>query len=187
MKRGSRWRKSSTVLLYGVVLLCFIAAASIGYARLSGYELLSVQSNSMSPVMHTGDAVLVSRRHAETQLGDIVSFTSPMNPKLVITHRVIGVDNRHGMIETRGDNTSLVDTPIPTSSIIGNTTHVVPKMGYILSLIKNPFGLLVLIYLPAFGIILAEVRRLSNYYATGVNPVKNVHYRLHPGQAYKLQ
>lgn len=141
---------------------------------------MSVESNSMSPVMHRGDAVLISKRDTSPRLGDVVSFASPANPKVVITHRVIGVDNHRGMIETRGDDTSLIDAPIPGWNIIGKVTHVLPKMGIVLGLLKNPLGLIVLIYLPALGVIISEIKRLSSYYTTGIHPAEHVHYRLRP-------
>jgi signal peptidase I len=180
------WKTYRMTIVKGAMLACLLVASLIGYARLAGYELMSVQSDSMSPSIHKGDAVLVNTRNPDPQVGEIVSFQSPINAKLVITHRVIGVDNHRGMIETRGDNTSLVDTPIPTWNVIGKVTRTLPKVGFVLSLLKNPLGLVAVIYLPALGIIIGEVSRLARYYATGVNPSKRVHYQLRPGYAPKL-
>lgn len=183
MYRRFSWRFSSTVsslFLRGAVLFCALLAVGVCYARYSGYELLSVASNSMSPVMHRGDAVLISKHTTDLRLGNVASFASPMSPKVVITHRVIGVDVHRGMIETRGDNTSLVDAPIPMWNIIGKVTDVLPKIGFVLDLLKNPLGLLIVIYLPALGVIVSEIKRLASYYATGIPPAEHVHYRLRP-------
>jgi signal peptidase I len=173
-------RIASTVLLNGAVLVCLVMAVGVGFARYSGYELMSVQSDSMSPVMHKGDAVLLNKHKSGPKLGDIISFVSPNNAKVVITHRVVGIDNHQGMVETRGDNASLVDQPIPAWNILGTVVTVVPAMGLVLHLLKNPLTLIVIIYLPALGIVISEINRLSAYYATGMRPTKRVHYMLYP-------
>jgi signal peptidase I len=156
---------ASTALLNGAVLLCLLAAVGVGFARYSGYELMSVQSNSMSPVMHKGDAVLLNKHKSDPKLGDIISFVSPNNTKVVITHRVVGIDNHQGMVETRGDNASLDDQPIPAWNILGTVVTIAPVAGNLLNLMKNPLTLIVIIYLPALGIVISEINRLSAYYA----------------------
>jgi signal peptidase len=170
----------------GAVLACLLSALLIGCARYAGFELMGVHSDSMSPTLHRGDAVLVNTRAPDPQVGDVVSFSSPTNPNLVITHRIIGIDNHRGMIETRGDNASLVDTPIPAWNIIGTVSHDIPKAGYILNLLKNPLGLITVVYLPALGIIIGEIDRLTRYYATGIAQGRRVHYQLRPSHASKL-
>jgi signal peptidase I len=172
-------RKTSTIVLQATVLVSMLLAAAMVYARFSGYELLSVQSDSMRPMMQKGDVVLLDKRDSNLKPGDVVSFMSPANPKLVITHRVIGVDNKRGIISTKGDNVSQVDTPVAAWNVQGTVKRVIPHLGFILNLLKHPVGLLVVIYLPAFGVILAELRRLNFFYATGIRANKAVHYRLH--------
>lgn len=167
------------VLLKVLLTASLLLAAGFIYARLDGYELLSVQSNSMRPVMQRGDAVLVHTRDADVGIGDVVSYISPAHPDVVITHRVIGVDDTRGIIATKGDNTPLVDPPVPAWNIVGTVTWVAPEAGFMLNLLRHPVGLIAAVYLPALAIILSEVRRLSRYYATGRQYTRPLHYRLH--------
>jgi signal peptidase I len=170
--------KGSAVILRGAVLLCMLLAAGILYARMAGYELLSVQSDSMKPIMRTGDAVLLSKSDTDLTPGDVVSYASAENPRVVITHRVIGVDNKRGIISTKGDDTPLVDQPVPAWNVMGTVTHVIPALGFALNILKHPLGLLAVIYLPAATIVIAEIRRLSLYYATGISGGRRVRYKL---------
>lgn len=163
-----------------VVVFCMVLAAAVMYARLAGYEFLSVQSDSMAPAVRKGDVVLISRRLPDPHPGEIVSFISPIQSNVLITHRVIGVDATRGIISTKGDDAAVPDDPVPAWNVRGTVRRVIPRMGVIFDTLKHPLGLAVVLYVPAIGIITAEIRRLSMYYATGRQTTKAVHYMLRP-------
>jgi signal peptidase len=163
--RGTFLRKASTVCVGAAVLACMLLALTVVGSRLKGYELLAVQSDSMRPLMSKGTAVLVDTRDASPRLGDVVSYQSPEDPRVIITHRVIGADYKRGIISTKGDATALTDSPVPAWNVIGTVHGVLPGLGFALDALKHPLGLIAVVYLPAVGIIVAEVRRLSGYYS----------------------
>jgi signal peptidase len=132
-------------------------------------QVLSVQSGSMQPLIHKGDAVIVdpvmrSAGDRGYSVGDIISYRSAQNARLVITHRVQSIDQRSGLVTTKGDNNLSADAPIPTEQIIGRVGQHVRGLGYAIDTLRSPFGLVLVIYLPALIAVVLEVRRLTAYF-----------------------
>jgi signal peptidase I len=168
--------RTGTAIMWMAVLLCLLFSAALGYAKMCGYEVLSVQSDSMEPAIATGDAVLVERGLRLPHAGDVVSYTSVSNPRLVLTHRVIAMDGKRGTFIAQGDNTVSPDPEAPLRTIIGRVRYQVPYAGSVLDLFRHPAGLALAVYLPAAGIVASEARRLSQYFS-GLNSGHYVHHR----------
>jgi signal peptidase I len=148
-----------------MVLAAAVLLISIAFVTLVGdYRVLSVQSDSMSPSIHAGDAVIVDTHNRHARVGDIISYSRPGTGGMINTHRVQAVDYARGILVTKGDNISSVDTVVPARAIIGTVRHVVPAAGVLPDLLKRPLGLAVCLYIPALGIIGYEVRGLSKNY-----------------------
>jgi signal peptidase I len=157
-------------LLVGVMVL--VTLVGIGMAVLAkeyGVRVLSVQSGSMVPVFSKGDAV-VARQVPLGVLrpGEVISYKSPNDPSVTISHRLITIDTKSGLLTTKGDSLPTSDPPIPASAVIGRVGYVVPGFGYILDWLHTPLGLLAVLYLPAVGMIVMEVRRLSRSWQSNV-------------------
>ena len=161
-------RALSLVLISGALL----AAAGLAYARISGHAIYSVQSGSMSPAIERGDAVIVGKSSADLGVGDIVSFTTPEYPGVIVTHRIMQIDKAAGRLITKGDVAGRADKPVPTGQVIGTTDRIVPYLGYGLDFLRRPAGLVVVLYLPAFVLASGELKRLARQY-------ERRYYRLH--------
>ncbi|MGC1177220.1 MAG: S26 family signal peptidase, partial [Candidatus Saccharimonadales bacterium] len=104
---NSNYRQVITVMGRGVLLslivLAVIFAVGLLIVRSRGEQLLSVQTGSMVPTLRPGDAVIVKPSAAhDLTVGDIVSYQSPRDSNLVVTHRLTRVDKRTGWLTTTG-------------------------------------------------------------------------------------
>lgn len=159
--------------MLGVVLLIVL--------RLGGYELLSVQSNSMAPTIRRGNAVLVHMQRQQPVMGQVISYRSPVSNRVIVTHRVVAVDDRRGLLTTKGDNAERPDYAVPMANVLGRELMAIPLIGYALTLVDSPLGLLIAVYMPAAVIMAGEVLSAMRYYADGL-PYSHVHYRLRPAK-----
>ncbi len=149
------------------LLATIIVGSGLVYIQASGSKLLSVQSGSMVPAIKKGDLVTVtSVSNGKFAVGDVITFTNPVNKQQTITHRVIQTPTLENgsKIITKGDANPSADTPITKESVIGKVNYNVPVAGYGIDFIRKPVGLILLIYIPALVVIISELRRLSAYY-----------------------
>jgi signal peptidase I len=150
----------STMLL---IALCI----SFGYLHLQKLQFLSIQSPSMVPVLPKGALVIVDPVPVSSvHTGDIVTFINPKNQQQTITHRVVAIDSKRTIIQTKGDANPVADTPVSGHQLIGRVTHAIPYAGTAVDVIRQPIGLAIIVYLPALLIIISEMRRLATYYQT---------------------
>lgn len=99
----------------------------------NGYCLLTVLSDSMSPILNTGDLVLVKRHPAKIKVGDIITFRIKEN--ILVTHRVIQTHMQDGKILyiTKGDANKDEDQEfIGGDRLFGLYKATIPKIGYVL-------------------------------------------------------
>ena len=143
---GSRSASLWTVL--GVVLLAAVwvlfAPAQIG-GRAS---YVIVNGNSMEPVYHRGDLVIVSTA-GRYGVGDIVTYRHPVIGQII--HRIVE-ENDDGRFVTKGDNNSWLDPYLPSQAdVVGKSWIHVPSAGKLVGWLKSPIGLAILI--GAMGVI----------------------------------
>jgi signal peptidase len=160
-------RVSAALLLVAIIAMSGLAI----FTRAQGGRLLSVQTKSMVPVLNKGDLVSVIRVPAENlKVGDIITFINPRNSKQTITHRITELPSAYNAkkIVTKGDANQSTDVPIDQSAVLGRVSYAVPYAGYASDFIRQPLGLIILIYVPALAIIIGELKRLSAYYKSQV-------------------
>lgn len=125
--------------------------------------MLSVQSGSMSPSIQKGDAVVVEPA-TNIRPGDIVSYRSPLDERITITHRVQAVDTARGLIVTKGDNLNIADKPFNDQLIVGRVRQRVAYAGLAIDALHSRIGLVVAAYIPATCVIVIELRKLTAYF-----------------------
>jgi signal peptidase len=89
-----------------------------------------VLSESMIPVLHPGDFVITNPMVNDVEIGDIVTFQSPLGGFLI--HRIIDIIERDEKVffVTKGDANAHVDSfLIPEQHIIGKLFIVLPRVG----------------------------------------------------------
>ena len=150
-------------VLYWLTLCLLLAGtcSTVYWFKHGHYQLLSVQSNSMRPAFAKGDALLVHAVATNTlQPGSIVSYRSPVNPQLVVSHRLLALDRQTKLLTTKGDALRSNDPGIPADALVGEATALIPGGGKLIDVVRKPVGLLVFVYVPATIVVAYELRRL---------------------------
>lgn len=98
-----------------------------------GFSFLQVDSGSMAPAIHTGDAIIIQKENAY-EAGDIITF---YQEELYITHRIV---NRQGtQLVTKGDANNANDPrQVREEEIYGRVVQVVPKGGIFMNALHHP-------------------------------------------------
>lgn len=159
-----RNRPHSYIRGLATLLLLTVGVGSIILWRVQSVQLMTVQSASMAPAIQRGDAVILRPITGKINPGDVVSYRSPADQRVIITHRVVRVENTWKLIVTKGDNTSRTDNPVPMSALIGRVDARIAHAGYLVDFLRTPAGLIATVYAPAVFIILSELRRLTSRY-----------------------
>lgn len=151
------WEITSIVL---VIAACVFWAMFLRPQSLGGraaYVLVSGQS--MLPLYHTGDLILVSHK-ANYKVGDIIAYRVPQGDAMAgaqVIHRIVGGNAVHGFV-VQGDNRTAADTWRPRpNDIVGSATVQIPHAVVVLQFLRSPLllGLLaasfVFVYLLSSG------------------------------------
>ena len=142
----------------------------------SKYEIKSIPKNAMVLVQ------LVPENEAEAEswyrsirVGDVLTFRYYYAQQITITHRVTKITEKQTggfIIELAGDNknsdvnqlTQTIDTSDPASMnyVIGKVKFASVIPGMLLSALKSPVGLVLIIMVPCAIIIMMEVLKINN-------------------------
>jgi signal peptidase len=153
-------RAARQTLSLMILTLLFVISAGLAILYGQGDRLLSVQTASMTPVFRPGDAVYVKPlKSGEVRKGQIVSYRSLIDPKITISHRVVGIND--SQLITRGDALNQNDPPFGSDRLIGQGVAVLPKLGYVMEFLRKPIGISLLVFLPAGLILYREGRHLA--------------------------
>ncbi len=150
-----------------MLLIVVLTAGIVGLLLLphEGEHLLAVQTASMVPAFRPGDALIVAPVKVwQLHIGDIISYRSPQNAKVIITHRLMDIDVHKGQLTTAGDALHSADPPFSSALLVGRATALIPGLGRILDILHRPLGLIFIVYLPATFVLLAEAGRLNRQY-----------------------
>jgi len=170
-----------------LVVICLLLMAAIGAAIYvmpsiitGSTKFLIVLSGSMSPIMNTGDLVVVTPVDSgNINVGDIIAYTPPgvknviyyntsrvKNDNVIVTHRVVEIieDDDEGDLSfgTKGDANEDADPyTVVVSDLVGKATFVIPFIGYFFHYARGAkIFLLLLVIAPAMLIIIDEVRKI---------------------------
>ena len=150
-------------IFYGVFIGLLITVGALFLISIvpfrNGIDTKIVQSGSMEPAIHVGALVFV-RPSASYSVGDIITFGEDSASAVPTTHRVEGV-RKVGAAEfytTKGDANEEADQQeVASNEVIGKVFLSVPFAGFVLDFARQPLGFALLIALPAFLVILAEL------------------------------
>lgn len=151
-------------VLAASALLGLIALLLAGTApSVLGFESFVVLSGSMEPAIMTGDvAVVAPTTSSDLRVGDIITYRTPQQPDVIVTHRLISVgrdDQGRSMFETKGDANSVPDqVPVESGAVLGKVVYSLPKVGYLVTFARNTEGKLALIALPGLLLVADYLR-----------------------------
>lgn len=144
-------------LLAGAVLL-ILAPVFIGWRP------YTVLTGSMRPGVQPGDVVMDRPINiTDAHVGDVVTFSDPSRKGVLVTHRIRAIAHGPEMtqVETRGDaNNTSERWTIATKDRVGLVVYVLPKVGHVATIIRNPVGILGLVVLPIILIAAGVLRKI---------------------------
>lgn len=129
--RGLRnWAEPTIVFsgwLMGALLVSLLLWVLIPMLVL-GWKPMAVMSESMSPLIRTGDVVMIDPDLESPDEGSVVAFNSEGS---VTIHRIVTTE-RDGTLISKGDSNSRPDsTPVAAEDVIGTGRLLVPYLGLI--------------------------------------------------------
>lgn len=129
-----------------------------------GGRSMVVQSGSMTPVIRTGDVIVVDPvSPAEAEVGEIVTFKDPEGSGRLLVHRVRAIvpEGEQLAFTTQGDaNTNQERWKIPRDGTIGTVAYRIPALGFAVSWIGTPAGRIGLIIVPALVLAISLLVRI---------------------------
>ena len=148
-------RLAGALVLLGVgALLCVLLVTAA--AKPWGYQTYVIYGSSMEPAIEVGSLVVAKPAKVDgLQVGDIIVFPSPSS-ETTVTHRIVGISEEHGerYFATKGDASSGAD-PLEVSLENGaqQVVYHAPYLGYFVHFARSTLGILLLLVLPALGLL----------------------------------
>lgn len=152
------------IIIAFFAIVTFSRKGSGNVMRVFGYTPMTVLSDSMAPVFHKDDLILVHQGDPNSyKTGDIISFWTVIdNQRVINTHRIVSIYNEGGIVQytTQGDANSVADQYLVTpADVIGSYVVSVPVLGSVLSFLSTGTGFLVVIVLPILAFFLYQLYR----------------------------
>lgn len=175
------FHKAAKLLSYAVIVVLIFLGIFFAYyfVSLKAYEknpttniprfgLYTIISPSMEPEIKVYDVVVDLNAFSQDNIkkGDVITFISNSNVSkgLTVTHRVVDIitnaDGTKSYI-TKGDNNLKADqATVKYSEVLGKVLFKIPQLGRVQFLIANKFGWILVILLPALGVIIYDFIKL---------------------------
>ncbi|MDD5747717.1 MAG: signal peptidase I [Actinomycetota bacterium] len=142
-----------------------------------------VFSNSMSPQISKGDAIIIREVEPnQIEVGDVVVFIEHGKDMKILIHRVIGMEKRGstGVLTTKGDSEPKADSQKTSSDeVLGKVALRIRGMGSFFSFLETGRGYVSLIVAPV-GLALLLVFSLSLVEKVSISGIRKRIYRRPP-------
>jgi len=151
-------------IIFGLLIVLILSIAVSIIPLPGNYRIYSVVSGSMEPSLPVGYIVFV-KSQSDYQIGDIVTFKTPKDPKNSVTHRLVAKDTSKGntVYSTKGDANQTKDIEnLSLENIVGKVFFNLPFIGYPISYSKTLPGLMILVVVPSTIIIYSEILNIKN-------------------------
>lgn len=156
------------ILLFNLTIIVKSFTNKDAVPDVGGWFPLIVLTDSMYPVIESGDLIICQTVEPETvQVGDVISFFDPAgNGTSIVTHRVIEVVNEGGalMFRTQGDNNNTEDKVlVGAQDVVGTYKSRIAAAGHVAMFMQTTTGLIVCVVLPILLLIGYDVIRRRVY------------------------
>ncbi|MBQ3469306.1 MAG: signal peptidase I [Bacilli bacterium] len=157
MKKLKIANKIFDIIFFIFLGLCLIVAVVPFVLRV---HLYTIASNSMEPKMSVGDLVVTKKVELEDlKKQDIIAYR---RDDIVVTHRIIGINEKNNTLITKGDNNAYADSgEIIESQVLGKVILNIPFIGHIYSFIRI-YSLWICIFILVFGCVLNYLNNKAN-------------------------
>ena len=149
--------------------------AECEHTDVSAYKIKDIPVRSMVFVKMMPQAPAEADAfYRSLQVGDVLTFRYVYTTQVTITHRITSItekDTGGFIIELAGDNknsedanlTQVIDTSVPnnTNYVIGKVVGHSYLLGFIMSFLKQPVGIVLFVIVPCFIIIMLEVLKIA--------------------------
>jgi signal peptidase len=166
-EKASVWpRRIVDIVGYLALALCLALLGSlltVAATNLLGYESYVIYSDSMNPTVKVGSLLLTRPVDVEDlRAGDVITYRSPGN-HTTLTHRIVSIRQQDGerIFKTKGDATL---EPDPRELIlrgrVAKMAFDIPYLGYVVDFAKSIQGVVLLLLVPAAGLVLIHARKV---------------------------
>lgn len=146
------------ILAYNISSFVALNILHQDLATINGYAALEVVSGSMEPTIHVGDMIIINTKETSYQRGDIVTFYDKEGS--FTTHRIISIMGNK--VITKGDNNKSRDDAIEISKIVGKYEFKVDNFGRILSSLKSPTTMVMILAVGVLACIFFSMDKDGN-------------------------
>lgn len=150
-------------VVLGIVAVAVLGAvtmlAVVGF--LLGWTYQPIETRSMEPAYRAGSlAVVIPVDAADVEQGMTIVFEDPRTRDRLVAHRVVRQLPGDALAwETKGDANATSDPlPVHASSLRGRVAWTIPAVGSLVSALRGPQALLLLVVLPVTVLIWTEIR-----------------------------
>ena len=134
---------------------------------IGGYLPLIVLTDSMYPIIESGDLIICHTAEAkDIKVDDIISFFDPVgNGTNIITHRVLEVVNEEGLyFRTKGDNNNTEDKElVPAGKLVGVYRSRISGAGNVAMFMQTTTGLIICVVMPIILLVAYDIIRRRIY------------------------
>ena len=144
----------------------------------SAYDIKDIPIRSMVFVeLVPEDESDANEWYSDLKVGDVLTFKYVYTHQVTITHRITSItekDNGGYVIELAGDNKNsdsdqlyqIIDTSVPNNInyVVGKVSGTSFLLGFIVSLLKPPLGIIFIIIVPCLIIIALEILKIVSAY-----------------------
>lgn len=157
------------LFLIATFLLYFIVSNQIAKTKgeKPAISIYTIVSPSMEPTIMVYDVIIDTKvkSDAELKIGDIITFYSNTidTGGYTVTHRIVDIYKNNEVIyyTTKGDNNMDKDVGLITiDNVVGKCKFIIPSIGKMQIFITSRAGWILIILIPALGIILMDIKKL---------------------------
>lgn len=134
------------ILIYNIVLVSISCLNKIDPITIFGCRAYIIKSNSMEPMIKTGDIIITKNiKEEDIKKEDIITFKKKDE---IITHRIVNIEENNGekIYTTKGDNNNIDDIErIKNKDIEGKYILTIPYLGKIIMILENKIIFLILV------------------------------------------
>ena len=132
----------SVLIGHGLFLLNAKLVLHEQLPMIGGFGHAVVLSGSMEPVISVNDLIIIKKQDSY-EVDDIITYIDDKNT--LVTHRIIEINN--SVVKAKGDANNTADTNFDTERIKGKVIAIIPKLGYAVIFLQNPFCIICVVAL----------------------------------------